>query len=111
MMEFFNGRFYTAKKEHRCEACGDKIQIGERYKYESGKFEGEFFSRCYHTACSEVIEEFWFDIDDDEFTYDEIRDWWEDKYCYQCALWYDNGGECECDMDKRLWCTKYQKRS
>lgn len=109
MMEFFNGRYHVARKEHTCEACQQKIRVGEKYEYESGKFEDQFFDRRYHMSCSEIMQEFCFESDDSAFTYDEVSDWWQDKYCYQCALWYDNGGECECDMDKRIWCTKFKK--
>ena len=112
MMEFFSGKYHVARKEHTCEACQQKIQVGEKYKYESGKFDGMFFDRRYHIDCYMTMQDFLSDYpDDDTFTYDGVSDWWQDKYCYQCALWYDNGGECECDMDKRIWCTKFKSRS
>ena len=112
MMEFFNSKYHVARKEHTCEACERKIQIGEKYEYESGKFEGTFFERRYHIECYMNLQDFFSDDpSDDYFTYDNVFDWWLEGYCYQCALWYDNGGECDCDMDRRIWCTKYQKRS
>lgn len=109
MMEFFNSRSRIARKEHICEACEQKIQSGEKCQYECGKFEGEFFTRYYHNDCYEVMQDYFNDTyDDDYFTYDYIYDWWLEGHCYQCALWYDNGGECECDMDRKIWCTRYQ---
>ena len=111
MMEFFNGRYRTAKKEHICEICKQKIQIGEKYEYESGKFDGVFFDRHYHIDCYMTLQDFLSDtIDDDWFSYDHVFDWWLEGHCYQCALRSENGGECDADMDRHIWCTKYNKR-
>ena len=45
MMEFYNSNYRTARKTHKCEFCGKEIAIGERYSYESGKFDGVFFRK------------------------------------------------------------------
>ena len=112
MMEFYNSYTQKAKKEHICEACQQKILIGERYQYESGKFDGQFFDRHYHLDCHNVMQNFWNDsIDDDCFEYYQVRDWWYEDHCYQCSLWTENGGTCDCDMDKKIWCTKYTQKT
>lgn len=111
MMEFFNETYHTARKEHCCECCERKIQIGERYSYQAGKFEGEFFDRRYHIDCSMKMKDFWEDnLDyDGSFTYDEMRDWWYDTFCYNCKFLIENGGNCDSDMDRRIWCTRYRR--
>ena len=109
MMEFFTSKYHVARKEHTCEACGDKILIGAKYRYECGKYEGDFFDRCYHTSCWEVMQDYFAGVEDTEFTYEDIQDWWQEERCYQCTLCELNGGECDCDMDKRIWCTKFKK--
>lgn len=58
MMEFYTSKMVIAKKLHICEMCGDKISIGERYSYESGKYDGHFFERKLHLECSNIIEKF-----------------------------------------------------
>ena len=38
----------TAKKRHKCEECSGYIEVGEKYEYVSGKWDGEFgtFKTC-----------------------------------------------------------------
>lgn len=110
MMEFFVSSPRVARKEHTCEACQQKIQVGEKCKYECGKFDGEFFNRYYHKDCYMTMQDFFSDYpDDDTFDYDQVYDWWIEKYCDQCVLWHENGGECEVDMDRHIWCTKFKR--
>ena len=111
MMEFYNSYTQKAKKEHICEACQQKILIGERYRYESGKFDRQFFDRSYHLECYNIMQDFWYDSDDDCFDYYQVREWWYDGHCYQCSLWAENGGNCDCEMDKNIWCTKYTQKN
>ncbi len=45
MMEFYNQSLPKARKDHVCEFCGKKIHKGEKYSYESGKYDGDMFVR------------------------------------------------------------------
>lgn len=45
MSDFNEQRIVTARKVHNCEFCKKQIQPGERYSYESGAFEGDFYTR------------------------------------------------------------------
>lgn len=50
MLEFYSSYIRTARKPHKCEYCQKDIMIGEKYSYESGKFEGDFFTRTLYEA-------------------------------------------------------------
>lgn len=82
-MEFYSETHITARKEHVCELCGEIIHIGEAYWRESGKFEGDFFSRCLHEHCHEMEREYCEEVDT-EFSWDCITDHVADKHCISC---------------------------
>lgn len=107
-MEFYNSTYKTAKKDHICEVCQRKISVGEKYEYQCGKYDGSFFARHYHIECNNVMQDFWNDVDTD-FCYDEVREWWREGFCEECKLNIDNGGNCESDLDRRVWCTKFKR--
>lgn len=46
--EFFNEVIHTARKQHQCCECPNKIEPGERYERVAGKWDGEFceFKTC-----------------------------------------------------------------
>jgi len=44
----------TAKVRHRCIWCGGRIEIGERYVRQVGKWEGELQSDPWHLDCDEA---------------------------------------------------------
>ena len=83
MMEFYNHAFQTARKIHRCEFCSKHIKIGERYSYETGKWDGEFFVRKLCTPCYGMAAEYWCEVDN-EFDWDQITDYLSEKYCWSC---------------------------
>lgn len=58
MSEFSNRMERTARKQHKCFACGDPIEAGERYVRWSGVFDGSFFSSAEHETCSRVYSEY-----------------------------------------------------
>lgn len=58
MMEFYTAAIYKAKKEHVCHICNETIHKGQLYEYESGKYEGDFFSRKSHIPCAKARDEY-----------------------------------------------------
>ena len=56
MLEFYNSYIRTARKAHKCEYCEKEIMVGEKYGYESGKFEGDFFTRKLCIPCRKMLD-------------------------------------------------------
>lgn len=90
-MEFYNRTTPKARKEYRCEYCNGPIHIGERHSHETGKYDGEIFSRRLHFPCYNMIYACIRDTGEYEFDYDMVDDWLSDRYCCDCK------DEEECD--------------
>ena len=56
--EFYETKRPRAKKEHKCEDCGEVIKIGETYRRDSGKFDGDFFDIITCNLCDEIRQAF-----------------------------------------------------
>lgn len=131
-MEFYDRRTPISRKERACEMCGQKIMPGERYIYESGKFDGEFFTRSLHTECFNVLSDFCEEVNN-EFSWGEIAWWWRDTRCDKCKHYYPpcdlmckfhkdvpescgdyRNGRCTSDepcfeMNRVCWCDKFEE--
>lgn len=44
----------TAKKEHKCDLCSGKIQVGEKYRRTTCLFDGTVYDWLSHLECSKV---------------------------------------------------------
>lgn len=44
----------TAKKEHRCEFCCEKIAIGQKYVRQTNVYDGTIYDFVTHQECKEV---------------------------------------------------------
>jgi hypothetical protein len=51
---FDDVRFPVARKQYRCEWCGEPIKIGEKHPQFVGKWEDEFQSWRMHSECYEA---------------------------------------------------------
>jgi hypothetical protein len=131
MLEFYNQTYPKARKEYKCEMCGETIHAGEVYSCETGKYEGDMFTRSLHEDCFAVLEMAMWDKGEPEFSWDGIRDWWRYHKCdhcknrikpcipEECAFNPDSCGcktelnNCSdelCDrLDKVCWCTKFEQ--
>lgn len=47
----------TAKKEHRCEFCCEKIAIGQKYVRQTNVYDGVVYDFITHQECKEVARE------------------------------------------------------
>jgi len=54
MSDFFNYTYPIARKEHRCEWCGEPIPKGEKHIHGSGVWEGDWQNWRMHNECHEI---------------------------------------------------------
>lgn len=131
MLEFYKQSAPKAKKEHECEMCGETIHVGEVYSCETGKYDGEIFTRNMHLDCHDAFDELLSLVGESEFDWEGLIDWWKEYKCSICQLRYNvcNNKGCDCDpktcdaitdsgccandeceaMDKWHWCTMFEK--
>lgn len=96
-LEFYSESRYKSRKERTCECCNNKINIGDYYSNQRGKWEGEFFQRDLCLTCANAISVFCSEVDN-EFDYSEIEEDARERVCYDCDKHYDDTCEEECAM-------------
>lgn len=84
MLEFYNSTQRKARKEHKCDLCGQVIRKGEKYIRHSGKYDGDLFDDKYHLTCKNIIDAYCSDQGDREYCNDIVQDWLHDTYCLDC---------------------------
>ncbi len=94
-LDFYNHTYPKARKEHKCECCGQKIEIGQKYSYETGKYDGDMFSRKLCLVCENILQGYCSKESDEEFTWDEVSDWLHDLYCHDCEHGGGHNDDCE----------------
>lgn len=100
-MEFFNDTRNVARKPHKCEACGRTIEAGELYRRQSGKWEGDFFTRAWCCDCEAIMEYYFEHIAmESEFDYWEVQDEIADRFCHACP--HGGNGDDDCE-EKAVW--------
>lgn len=101
MMEFYNESHPRARKVHKCEACRREIKPGEVYCRQTGKWEGDFFSRAWCSDC-ELVMEYYFNrlSSESEFDYDDVEYALQEAFCYGCEHGQRQKDDCE---RKSLW--------
>lgn len=63
----------TCRQQHLCSWCGELIQKGEKAHYQTGIFDGEFYSSRTHIECEEAIRRSPEIFDDGYDPYDQKR--------------------------------------
>ena len=92
----------VARKEHRCDWCGETIKKGEKYHYETFVFEGKVYDWHSHLSCSRVVSAIWDYVDPDYgMSEDDFQqgcaDVCRDFICPDCSEWNKEYEECEKD--------------
>lgn len=101
-MEFYNSYIRTARKSHTCEYCQKEIEAGEKYSYESGKFEGDFFTRTLCIPCLKMLNAYVRrrnDKTDDTFDWWQVSDYLTENYCDELCFvgkWHDCDKSPQC---------------
>ena len=96
MMEFYNHVYPRARKNHTCEYCREMIGIGQKYSYETGKYDGDLFARKLCMTCSNILNEYLYANSETDFTWDEIEQWLQDGFCYDCEHGPRQDDDCDC---------------
>lgn len=74
----------SARKEHTCYLCGEKIEKGQSYREYVGKFWGDFYSTKLHMDCHYMVEAYFAETDyylnpdegwDDQIVMDFVNQW------------------------------------
>ncbi|WP_288482354.1 hypothetical protein [uncultured Deinococcus sp.] len=59
MRTFTAHKSVTARKAHSCEECGVDIAPGQRYRRDSGRFDGHMWSSKYCLSCGDLVDWCW----------------------------------------------------
>lgn len=99
MAYVYEERTRTARKPHFCEACGGKINLGERY-CEQTVVDGEFFARRFHLTCKRVVEYYCDNLaTEDELDYADAEEAIAGTFCKKCEHYDKDNGDCTQNMD------------
>lgn len=99
MSNFNEWKIVIARKPHKCEFCEKQIQSGEKYSYESGLYDGDFFTRKLCPECYDMMISFCKETGDEEFCWDWITEWLQEIYCYECPSKEDcKSSPQQCDI-------------
>ena len=55
------------RKAHKCIWCGEAINIGDRYVYQAGVFEGDFQCDEWHPECNRASQDYFRESHEEEF--------------------------------------------
>lgn len=75
---YIASKVLTARKEHFCDLCCCKINIGQKYKKVTGADEYGISSSSYHTECSELFSRIHWTEEDPQV----LTDSFESFICY-----------------------------
>ena len=83
-MSFYAEVEHTARKEHVCNQCGQKINQGEKYLKIYIKDSDGFFEIKHHLICDKLVNVYCEKSGADECTVNKIDDWIRDMNCKKC---------------------------
>jgi len=63
MSDFYSARLVTARKFHRCEACGRSIEPGQTYRKIAQRIDGEFDAIAMHDECDTLWRLLYVELD------------------------------------------------
>ena len=80
-METLNQSQHKARKEHRCNFCGGRIEVGTLYNSQSIVNDGDFYVWKSHVSCDKLVSELdMYSWCDDGVTEENFRDEVKDQY-------------------------------
>lgn len=73
--ELLNQKLQKARKEHKCDLCGEIIHKGETCYRQKYHCKDGFYELCTHPKCLEVAGEYYWAVDCDGWETDDVSDW------------------------------------
>ena len=71
----------VANKEHKCDLCGFKIEVCEKYDWQKNVFDGNLYEFKMHLSCLELASKLnMFEECDDGLTGDDFIEFVEQEY-------------------------------
>lgn len=101
MLETICQKSRKARKQHTCNYCGNKIEVGQVYNHAVMKFDDVYTWKA-HLECIQIATELWGFIDplegmtEDDFQYG-CNDFCRTFICPDCECWDKEADECEKD--------------
>ena len=93
-LEFYTASFPKARKQYKCDLCGETIEPGQQYSCFSGKYDGEMFTSRNCMICDRMIVTYCGDVGENEYDEDAIREWLSEKYCEDCPHGRNTADDC-----------------
>lgn len=107
--DFYFADYHKAKKQHKCFACHDLINIGEEYCATVGVYEGDFFYEKLHNRCKKLIDYSLDRSSECEYTYDGVECDLDEEFCRLCRHGSNNDDDCKYEYD--VWnCKKIHEK-
>lgn len=101
MPELISNSTQKARKVHKCQLCNGDIPIGEVYRRQFLKYDGQVYDFKEHDRCGEIASFLWNFIDPDEgMTEDDFKEGCQyycgSFVCPACEYWNDKSEEEDC---------------
>ena len=106
MNETLDRRLRKARKQHRCDYCGEAIEKGEVYDWSKFVYDGDIYEWHCHQKCGSVAGDIWDYADpdegmDEELFQDSCRAVCQNFVCPDCEKWNAEYGDCD---DDKTYC-------
>lgn len=80
-MQTLDRKIRVAKKIHRCDLCGLRIEVGEKYDWSKNVYDRELYEFKMHLSCLELANKLdMFDECDEGLTSDDFYEFVEQEY-------------------------------
>ena len=102
MTEVIEHKDRKARKQYRCDYCGEIIEKGDVYSCYKGKYDGELYTWRSHLGCQRVADAIWDYADPDEgmdadLFMDTCHEVCQRFICPDCPKWNKECEDCEDD--------------
>lgn len=80
-MDVLEQKTRTARKEHKCNFCGETIHVGEKYDWQKNVSEGSIYEWKAHLSCCSIASKLsMYDYADEGVTDDDFKEMINEEY-------------------------------